>query len=160
MAGTCFDGFTSHASSSKPSSSFFSGADTEPVGIGADSEWSVRVSSSAFLDLNTLGSTTSWVCTAGAGRPLRVLFRSVPPGPEKSPPTVPLGEVVPLSASFAVSIESSSPKLTFLSFVLALIRLYLLSRYFMTRRMSPSLRPKVLNTVGVISGNTLSSMES
>lgn len=119
--------------------------------------------SSCFIEsplcLNAFASTTSSFCTAGAGRPFRVLFRSAPLGPEKRPPLVPTGEVVPLPSSSAL-ITSSPAKLTFLSFDLRPVRPYFESKNLVTRITSPSLRPKVRKTDGVMSGSTVSSMES
>ena len=102
----------------------------------------------------------SLVCTAGAGRPLRVLFLSVPPGPENRPPPVLLGEATPLSPSSSLPIVSLSLKLTLRNLDFAPVRPYLLSRNFITRIMSPSFKPRVRSTAGVMSDNTPSSIES
>lgn len=152
-----FEGLTSQASSSKPFVGLFSGFDTDANGVCSERSFS---DFSAFaLCLKVAASTTSSFCTAGAGRPFRVLFLSAPPGPENSPPLAPLGEVDPLPPSSAFVI-SSPLKLTFLSFDLAPVRPYFESKYLVTLRISPSFRPSVRKTVGVISGSILSSMES
>ena len=139
---------TPQASSSNPLWTFsLGGADVSGVARASGGGLLVSLFSS-----NAFASTTSFVWTVGAGRPLRVLFFNVPPGPENKPPAEPLVSSSPL--------VSSPAKLTFLNLDFEPVRLYLMSRYFMTRRMSPSFRPKVRRTSGVISGNTLSSIES
>lgn len=85
---------------------------------------------SSLFGLNASMSTTSFVWTVGAGLPLRVLFRSAPPGPENKPPSAPLA--------------LPSPPSPFLP--------YLLSRNFITRRLSPSFRPNVRSNGGWTSG--------
>ena len=137
----CFAGLTVQASFSNPGRSFCGGG-------GPAS------SSSPFsLLLKALSSTTSLLSRAGAGRPFRVLFRKAPPGPENRPP--PISGDPPLSAAEDVSMR-------FLLRIMAclLLRLYFVSRYFVIRRMSPSLRPRVRKTEGVISGRIDSSIES
>lgn len=78
---------------------------------------------------NALGSTVSVFCTVGAGLPFLVLLRSAPPGPENRPP----------------SSVSAVP------FVAGRLRSNFSSRFFMTRRISPSLSPSVRNSVGLTS---------
>lgn len=156
MVGACFKGFTSQAASSKPPGDFLSGM--RSVAVGAGSERS-STRSPATLCLKVWASTTSSFCTAGAGRPFRVLFLSAPPGPENNPPPLPVGEIeTPPSSSLLIT--SSPPKLTFLGFDFSPVRPYLVSRYFITLRISPSFRPSVRSTGGVISGSTDSSIES
>ena len=141
--GCCLDGFTSQASSSKPPLVLLSGSGgAEAIGVDTDSAWSSIFFSVPFC-LKLSASTTSLLWTAGAGRPLRVLFLKVPPGPENSPPPLLLGES-------GLSLSPDSP----------FLRLNLLSRYFITLRISPSLRPNVRRTSGVISGRLVSSIES
>lgn len=141
---------TSHASSSNLTLSFLGGGGADANDVVTDS---VGV---AFLSLplcfKLSASTTSLLWTGGAGRPLRVLFLKVPPGPEKRPPPVSLGD------SGASPSSSSTLLLTFRS--LDLFRLNFVSKYFMTRRTSPSLRPSVRRTDAVISGSIVSSIES
>jgi hypothetical protein len=76
----CSKGLTSQASSSKPADFF--------VTVGCEVVDRVEVSiSPSFFDSSTeplwnaFGSMVSFVCTGGAGRPFRVLFFKVPPGP-------------------------------------------------------------------------------
>ena len=94
-----FEGLTSHASSSKPRVSFFGGGGAVSDGVGTASDLDFAFSSSFSRCLNVLASTTSLLCTVGAGRPLRVLFLSAPPGPEKRPPPSPSGVCPPFSLS-------------------------------------------------------------
>ena len=113
--GVCvLAGLTSHASSSKPPLASLAGAEVR--GVALASAGASLDAGLSILCLKAFSSTTSFVCTAGAGLPLRVLFLSAPPGPENSPPSP--------AAPF-----SEGP-----------LRSYLLSRYFMTRNMSPSFR--------------------
>ena len=127
-AGVDLAGLTSHALSSNPptSSDFFSG-------IGADAN-GVFVASAGFLTAssdfcsNAFGSISLFVSTGGAGRPFRVLFRNVPPGPENKPPAPPSALASPA------------------------LRLNWLSKCFVTRRISPSFSPSVRRRAGVISG--------
>ena len=102
FCGACFEGLTSHASSSKPCVSFLGGAGARASGV------SVRSSALSSLDsfwLNLLALTTSSLWTAGAGRPLRVLFLSVPPGPEKRPPPALSGDVTPRNNQHMVALH-------------------------------------------------------
>ena len=89
------EGLTSHASSSKPRVSFFGGGGAVSDGIGTASDLGFAFSSPFSFCLNVLASTTSLLCTVGAGRPLRVLFLRAPPGPEKRPPLSPSGACAP-----------------------------------------------------------------
>lgn len=129
-AEAAVDGLTSQALSSKPENALRIGADVN--GVAAPSEGALLLPGSLEFCLNASASTTLFVCTVGAGRPLLVLFRSAPPGPEKSPPAAPL----------------ASPA----SLPLALLNLA--SSVFMTRRISPSFRPKVRSNCGCTSGRT------
>ena len=79
----CLEGFTFQASSSNPLVSFLGGAGALDKGVSARS---FALSSAGLFWANLVASTTSWLSTAGAGRPLRVLFLNAPPGPENSPP--------------------------------------------------------------------------
>lgn len=152
-----FDGFTSQmASSSNPRLSLFGGAGAEAKGVETDFNLAFVSSSCDFPCFRASASTTSLLWIAGAGRPFRVLFRRAPPGPENKPPVV-FGDV---ATSWSPSTPSPSPKLTFRSLDDAPVRENLLSRYFITRRISPSFKPKVLKTAGVMSGRTVSSIES
>jgi hypothetical protein len=126
----CLGGLTSHALSSNPAI-FFSGGGADARGVGVAST-GLLTASSVFCS-KAFGSTTSLVCTGGAGRPLRVLFLRAPPGPEKRPPSSPFSKLTPF-------LEDSP------------VRPYLLSRCFVTRRMSPSFTPSVRNNFSVISG--------
>lgn len=83
------EGLTSHASSSKPRVSFLGGGGADSNDFGTPSDPGFAFSSSISLCLNVLASTRSLLCIVGAGRPLRVLFRRAPPGPEKRPPASP-----------------------------------------------------------------------
>lgn len=141
----CLGCLTSQASSSNPRSTGFSGA----AGVEGVSGCSCGLDAS-FCS-NTLGSTTSPVWTAGAGLLFRVLLCRTPPGPEKRPLGPP---------SSPLPIISSPPKLTFRALDLEPVRPRVVSKYRITRRISPSLRPRVRRFSGVISGRTLSSMES
>lgn len=106
--------FTSHASSSNPRWTGFSGA----TGVEGDPTRSWVLGDVSFCS-NTLGSTTSPVWTAGAGLLFRVLLCNVPPGPEKRPPAPP---------SSPLPMTSSPPKLTFLALDLDPVRLSVVSR--------------------------------
>ena len=79
------DGLTSHASSSNP---LF---ELDEAAAGSFPEAAAGDDGLASLDPESfekaLRSTTLFVSTGGAGRPFLVLFRNVPPGPEKSPPS-------------------------------------------------------------------------
>lgn len=110
---SCLDCLTSQALSSKPVSTCFStgGCGDDGVSVGLDA-------STSFCS-NAFGSTASPAWTVGAGRPLRVLFRNMPPGPEKSPEDPPCSPL---------PMTSSPPKLTFLNFDLDPVRLNMLSR--------------------------------
>ena len=152
-AGDCgfLDGFTSQASSSNPRLSLAGGG-----GAGAESESCLPLLTSPFsFGLKAFSSITSLLSTAGAGRPFLVLFLRAPPGPEKRPPLGPsavarsdamnFGQIVDLKLAGKDSLPD---------------RPYLVSKYFMTRSLSPSLKPSVPRTEGVISGNMFSSIES
>ena len=148
----CFEGLISHALSSKPLASFFGGAGAWAKGVSVRS---LALSLLASFSFNILASTTSSLCTAGAGRPLRVLFLRAPPSPEnRLPPT--------LSRDVAPSLISALAPSTIWRrvFFNLPVRPNLVSRYFITRSISPSLRPKVRNTGAVISASTFSSIES
>lgn len=123
----------SHALSSNPvlirRSGFGGAAGAVVRGVGTAS---VGVAVPFSLEAKALASTTSFVSTAGAGRPFLVLFLMAPPAPANRPP-------------FAVSPLVAAPSIG------VLCRPNLLSRCFITRRMSPSLRPSVRSSVGVIS---------
>lgn len=139
------DGLTSQASSSKPllTTSFCAGVGTEANGVATPSWVGLSFGSCE----KAFGSTTSLVWTAGAGRPFRVLFFKVPPGPEKRPvPDSPSGLII-----------SSPPKLTPL---FAPARPYFLSKNLITLMISPSRKPNVRRFVASMSGKTLSSIES
>ena len=150
------EGLTSHASSSNPRVSFFGGGGTVSNGVGTASGLGFAFSSPFSLCLNLLASTTSLLCTVGAGRPLRVLFLSAPPGPEKRPPPSPSGACPPSSyvrlAATERNVEDQTEDIP--------VRPNLESKYFITRSISPSLRPSVRNTDGLISPRTFSSIES
>ncbi len=92
----CFEGLISQALSSKPLASFFGGAGAWAKGVSLRS---LAFSSVASFSFNILASTTSSLCTAGAGRPLRVLFLRAPPGPEKRPPPALSGDIAPFLIS-------------------------------------------------------------
>ena len=126
-------GFTSQALSSKPSA-LFPGTEADARGVATASATAGFLTVSSVFCSKAFGSTTSLVCTGGAGRPLRVLFLRVPPGPEKRPP-----DSSPFSAK--LTLRLSPP-----------VRLYLASRNFITRRISPSLTPKVRRSFSVMSG--------
>jgi hypothetical protein len=70
-----------------------------------------------------------------------VLLRRTPPGPEKRPP--PFSSPSSMTVLFPKLTDRLSP---------APVRPYLLSRNFVTRKMSPSLRPSVRKSLSVISG--------
>ncbi len=145
----CFDGFTSHASSSNPLCTFSrAGAEVNGVALesgGGDLSLSPGCSK-AFL------STTSPTTRFDSGLPFRVLLRRVPPAPENRPPAEPFAPVV--------SPSPLSPELVFLRLEFLPVRPYRLSRYFITRKMSPSFSPNVRKTSGVMSGRFVSSIES
>lgn len=126
-----FEGFTFHASSSKPLA-VVPVADAGVMTGGAGDLASVALDPVA-CDVKAFGSITSLVCEFGLGRPLVVLFLSVPPGPEKRPP------------------DSSSP---------FFFRAYLLSKNLIILMISPSLMPILRSMVASTSGKTLSSIES
>ena len=132
-AGLC--GFISHALSSKPALSSLAG---EAGVIGKS--FSGTGGRFGSLCWNTLGSTTSLVCRGGAGRPFRVLFKRVPPGPENKPLSPLVSSALPLRFLFD--------------------REYLVLRYFITRMMSPSLSPRLRRISGVKSSKIDSSIES
>lgn len=148
----CFEGLISQALSSKPLTSFFGGAGAWARGVSVRSlVFSLRAS----FDFNILASTTSLLCTGAAGWLLRVLFLRAPPGPEKRPPPALSGDVAPP----VISALAPSTRLSRVNFNLP-VRPNLVSKYFITRNISPSLRPNVRNTGAVISGSTFSSIES
>ena len=106
-----FEGLTFQASSSNPDTPECVGAEVSGVAVASAGCAFLEGSSEACL--NASGSTTSLVCTAGAGLPFLVLLRRAPPGPEKSPPSPPFVVASPL-----------------VSAVLCLLNL--LSRYFLS----------------------------
>ena len=93
------EGLTSHASSSNPRGSFLCGGGAASNGVGTVSGLGFSFSSSFSLCLKVFASTTSLLCTVGAGRPLRVLFLSAPPGPENRPPPSASGACAPSPTS-------------------------------------------------------------
>ena len=108
----CFEGLISQALSSKPLASFSGGAGARAKGVSIRS---LAFSSLASFSFNMLASTTSSLCTAGAGRPLRVLFLRAPPGPEKRPPPTLSGDVAPsLISALASSIIGAESFSTYL----------------------------------------------
>ena len=148
----CFEGLTSQASSSKLAVVLFflGGGGAAAKGVNAESDGDA-IFFSLLFGFKLSASTTSLLWIGGAGRPFRVLLRRAPPGPEKRPP--------PSLGDRGASPSSVSPLLlTFRSF--DLLRLNFVSRYFMTRKISPSLRPNVRNTEAFISGNIVSSIKS
>lgn len=145
----CFDGFTSHASSSNPLCTFSLGG-AEAKGVALDSGGGDLVLSLGCS--KAFASTTSLTTRFDSGLPFRVLFRSVPSAPENKL----------LAEPFAPTVSPSpfSVALAFLRLEFFASRPYRLSKYFITRKISPSFTPRVRRTSGVISGRLPSSIES